>query len=502
MDRMEPFYGDTFTCEEAVRDPGLLDVAGVTGDFDGVWSPSECDVAEEAEEPDTSGRPPRGTFLDETILLREPERSLMVSAIIARIDEQRSRGRKPQVREIENERSLIGCMIANGLRCHWYRRSPVVAHKRMAAGYSNKPHKPEWLSGRALKRAAKLLAEAELVTLSVGRRWTASSYAVTEVLLALAAEHSVTQKSLVLSLHEDDLVRLKGEKPRPCWDNRLWRRVHPKAPRIYFKSTPETDAWRDMLSAYNAFVACQDVSVEVPDAIGARWVDHLNKDDSYSGPPILKPELFRTSVYRVFNDGNAQQPSFDKGGRLVGPWWVNAPKEVRALISINGEPTRELDFRACHPCMLYHERGLEAPEEPYSTPGIAEFERKTGLPQGHLRDFEKWLTQVLINGRGRPDLASRPEDMDFNRSQIRAFASMIKNHHAPIASAFGSRAGVRLMKTESEIALAIVSRAMTEGWAALSIHDSFIAPHSAKDRLRQLMEEEYIKRVGWQPKIN
>jgi hypothetical protein len=499
---MEPFCGDGFAGEEALRDPGLLDVAGVTGDLDGVWCPSECDVADEAEEPDTSERPPKGTFLDEMILLREPEGSAIVSAIIARIDEQRSRGRKPQVREMENERSLIGCMVANGLRCHWYRRSPVVAYKRMAAGYSNKPHRPDWLSGRALKQVVMLLAEAGFVTTTVGRRWTASSYAVTDELLALASEHGIAEQSLLLHLHRDELVRLRGQKPRPYWDIHKWRRVYPKAPRIPFESTQETEAWRDMLSAYNAFLADQSISVEVPDAIGARWVDHLNKDNAYSEPPILKPELFRTSVYRVFNDGEAEQPRFDRGGRLFGPWWANATKEVRALISINGEPTIELDFRACHPCMLYHERGLEAPDEPYSTPGIAEYERKTGLPQGHLRTFEKWLTQVLINGRGRPDLASRPEDVDFNRSQIRAFAAMIKNHHAPIASAFGSGAGVRLMKAESEIALAIVSRAMVEGWVALSIHDSFIAPRSARDRLRQLMEEEYITRVGGQPKID
>jgi hypothetical protein len=502
MDRIEFVHGDDFAEQDGLRDPGLLDVAGVSGDLGGACYPSGYEVADEAEEQDTSERPPKGTFLDETILLREPEGSALVSAVIGRFDERRSRLRKAHQSEIENERNLVRCILANGLRCYWYRSSPVVAYKRMAAGYSEKSHRPTWLSGRALQRSVELLAEAGLATSRVGRRWTASSYVLTEALLTLAAEHGIAEHSLVLTLHREDLVRLKGEKPRPYWDRRMGRLVRPKAPRIYFAPIPATEAWRDMLSAYNSFVAAQKIAVGVSSSMMARWIDHLNQDEEHSGASFVRPELFRTSVYRVFNDGAAEHPSFDKGGRLVGAWWVNAPEEVRARITINEEPTVELDYRACHPRMLYHERGLEAPEEPYSTPEIVNYEREAGLPLGHLRAAEKWLTQVLINGRGRPDLASRPEEINLTPGMARAFAEAIKRHHAPIASAFGSGAGVQLMKTESEIAFGIITRAMAEGWTALSVHDSFIAPHSAEKRLRQLMEEEYIDKLGGQPKIH
>ena len=71
-------------------------------------------------------------------------------------------------------------------------------------------------------------------------------------------------------------------------------------------------------------------------------------------------DLTAKSLHRVFNDGR-----WDHGGRLYGGHWEYAPKARRKLLTINGEPTAELDFKALHPRLLYGRLGLEMASDPY-----------------------------------------------------------------------------------------------------------------------------------------
>ena len=61
----------------------------------------------------------------------------------------------------------------------------------------------------------------------------------------------------------------------------------------------------------------------------------------------------QSDLHRVFN-----RSSFNLGGRLYGAWWENIPKELRQCITINGNPTIELDFPHLHPTLLYIEAGV------------------------------------------------------------------------------------------------------------------------------------------------
>jgi hypothetical protein len=395
-------------------------------------------------------------------------------------------------------------MLANGLRCSWYRLKPLVAYRRKAdAGEYRKTGKPHWFSGAALDRAAQSLAVAGLAVLQRGERGTSSGYSLTPKLLALASELGVSEQSLGMSLQREDLVRLKDVKPKATFDVFERNLVRHKADRIYFEPTAETEEWREGLAAYNQYVGMQDIAVDAPDHVILPWVESLNTIDTHTGAWLRRPELFRTSVYRVFNEGDPISPTFDKGGRLAGAWWLNAPGEARAFITINGEPTVELDYDACHPRMLYHELGLEPEGKLYAIPEVSALELRDGLPPDAYRDYVKWLTQVLINGRTRPDLVPLPKDiLEPEGVKRRDIALAIERRHAPISSAFRSRAGLRLMRTEADIAYAIITKAMAKGWLALSIHDAFIAEASKVDELRNMMIEEYKVRLGYQPKID
>jgi hypothetical protein len=83
-------------------------------------------------------------------------------------------------------------------------------------------------------------------------------------------------------------------------------------------------------------------------------------------PRTLDPESLRFNV--------CFRPDFAHGGR----WYAdvqNLPREDRKTLTINGEPTCELDFSGLHPTMLYHMRGQTLLEKAYAIPGIDSFNR-------------------------------------------------------------------------------------------------------------------------------
>jgi hypothetical protein len=446
----------------------------------------------------------RGTFLDPTIFLGKSHGLALVEAVIDLLAAHRRFRRARQEREVRNELELVNCLLANGLSCLWHRNPPIVSYQRKADAkrYVSK-FKPDWLSAQAVGRAVKLLESAGLVQSQKGNAWreTSSAYVVAPGLLKLADEHCVSDQSLLRRLHREDLVQLKGPKPPPVFDPWTRTLVRPRAERIPFQPTMETEEWRDCLAAYNEFVAGSDIRVDPPSEVIDQWVLELNDDETRVGARFSRPEYFRTALYRVFNDGQIDDPEFNHGGRLVGAWWVNASKDARPYILIDGRPTVELDFDACHPRMLYHELGLEPSFDLYKISEITRLELELGLEPGFYRGGIKWLTQILINGR-RPQQVPPPPDIQLpDKHTIPEMLKIIERHHKPIASAFRTGAGLRLMKAESDIALNVTIKAMQRGALVLPVHDSFVAKEDFRQQLKQLMEEEYQSRMGRKPVI-
>lgn len=445
----------------------------------------------------------KGTFLQENIVLRGDYGEVLIARVMDDIARRRQLKRKRHASEIQHERQLLSCVLANGLRCHWFRITGLVSFQRKAdVEFYNRRNRPAWLSAQSLGRIVERLVEAGLARKQVGRRGVSSGYQLNETLLRIADDCGVSVGSLGIELEREDLVRLKAPRPKRTFDPLTGKVVRHAAERIYFYPTAETEYWRDELSAYNEFVASQDIAIELTNRAVVDWVNSLNNDDLVQGAKLRRPELFRAAIYRVFNDATADNPTFDKGGRLAGGWWMNAPEKVRALVSINGEPTVELDYSACHPRMLYHELGLEGPSDPYQIARVTALEREQGCEAGTYRDVVKWQTQVLINGGSRPDLVAAPSDIPhaskLSLSDIRRF---IREAHEPISSAFRSRAGLRLMKAEADIAFAIISKARRQGWLALPIHDAFIVQSSMEKELRGMMIDEYQTKFGYPPTI-
>lgn len=436
-----------------------------------------------APAPESPFRPAKGTWFDPALDLRHPEGNDLLREVLGRLSTVENRNRKRRLIDERNHRILVRSVLANGLRCYFYRRPHLVAYSRKADGYTDDL---AWLSGRAMARTVDLLSAAGLLDTRLGE-WgeTASTYQIMPMLYNLAQSHGITESGLTLRLPSERLVRL--------------REGNSKTDLVAFTPNDDTRRWIALIDAYNAFLAQQDIALPLSDEDEAVWVAHWNKNRNEDEPCLYRPELIQTDLYRTFN-----HRSFENGGRLYGGWWINTPKALRPKITINGEPTVELDFSGCAIRMLYHERGIDYRDDPYWLETIAAYEAGRGLRPGRYREAIKAMTQALINDRDgkEPERIPLPDGLSFRPAfKRREVRHMIEEKHAAIADAFGTGVGLRLQRKDSDLALNIITELKEQGVVALPIHDSFITISDNKYNLSTVMTKFYQKKFGFYPVI-
>ena len=217
-------------------------------------------------------------------------------------------------------------------------------------------------------------------------------------------------------------------------------------------------------------------------------------------------EMLYPSISAVFSRGN-----FDCGGRLYsivkrGIGWQNLSQEERHTITINGESTVELDFKALHISMLYAIMGIQIKEDPYT------------YFSTEMRSLYKTLMLRLLNARSiRGTLQSiertlwtlkrKPfilgKEMKFLKAVEKfkpnwdKLVSELMAHHKPIRRFFGSDCGVYLQRLDGEMMLRILSTLTTEGIPALPVHDSVIVARSHQKRTIEVMQNVYRRYMGF-----
>lgn len=211
--------------------------------------------------------------------------------------------------------------------------------------------------------------------------------------------------------------------------------------------------------------------------IRKRGADTLNIP--FVGDPTAK------ALYRVFTR------EWTRGGRLYGGWWLNVPKQERLHLTIDGEPTVEIDFGNIHPALLYWARRKPLTKDPYHLPPYS-------------RDLCKETFQRLINGsqkRGGADL-KRPKE--YKQPPGLAFSDFLrayKHHLEEVAECFGRDLGLILQLGDSELAVSILGSLDMQGVIALPIHDSFMVQQRHQTKLLRTMEEIYHERFGLVPTL-
>jgi hypothetical protein len=235
---------------------------------------------------------------------------------------------------------------------------------------------------------------------------------------------------------------------------------------VDYRDNRETRAMRKRLAELNEGLASQEIG------LGTQIIREGDRLDNGGRA--------QAQLHRVFHRGD-----FANGGRFYGGHWQNIPAEGgRDHITINGQPTTEVDYRGLHIRLLYQEVGKPMPTDPYDV-------------DGWPREQVKLALLIAINARSHVSAVRALADAlrgDATVSDPFATADQLikaaKIRHPDIAWALASDAGVRLMRKDSELAERIMLETVRAiGIVPLAVHDSFIVPTANVDTLNETMEE-------------
>lgn len=131
-----------------------------------------------------------------------------------------------------------------------------------------------------------------------------------------------------------------------------------------FEDTKQITLWRKNLQAYNKFIAKQAVCLSLDNAhldylIGRMAHRDFKLDFGFKSnqKKVRVFNFLHVQLRRIFARG-----SFEMGGRFYGGWWQFIPSDYRGYITINGQPTVEVDYSELHPRLMYLQANLAMPE--------------------------------------------------------------------------------------------------------------------------------------------
>lgn len=208
--------------------------------------------------------------------------------------------------------------------------------------------------------------------------------------------------------------------------------------------------------------------------------------------------LSKKSVYRVFNNGSLKQ-----GGRFYGGWWISAPSVVRKYITIQGEPSVELDFSAMHIHLLYAKVGVN-----YATKGEDAYTLETGpyslRDERDDRDLNKLILLTAFNAK-TPELAAsavfdelRTEGKLYqhqirNHEPIKAKLDLLKQKHPRIAHLVARDYGRELQYYDSCVIEKVIHYFTNKNIPVLTVHDSVICQRQHAEMVTNVMWKAFYQ---------
>lgn len=200
---------------------------------------------------------------------------------------------------------------------------------------------------------------------------------------------------------------------------------------------------------------------------------------------INMKQRYATDLYRIF------YKHLGFGGRFYGADHINLPKTLRKSLTIDGEPTVELDYRAMHLALLHALDGAQLEGDPYDIPGIP-------------RDVVKTAVLVLINAENRTS-AIRGLNYAVYRQELTLPPGLRTNElvdrimqRFPTLRFCCPGMWQILQRFESVIMARIIAGLLCGGVLCLPIHDGLIVQRKHEDLARKMMAYCYSETMrGW-----
>jgi hypothetical protein len=266
------------------------------------------------------------------------------------------------------------------------------------------------------------------------------------------------------------------------------RRRKKKKVLLKYMDTPDTTRMRNNIREWNKLLSRHWVDLLLSDSD-----QNIRHSDLVNTPPPFPEDLDlgQPSLSRKFANG-----SFEDGGRFYDGWWQKIPSECRQYITINWEPTRELDYRTMVASILYSIVRQPLEGDAYELDEVDRTEEN--------REIIKDSMFILINataGFDVPDPLPTRSDDPSTRLTWAQLTNAPKRRHAPIARYFGTGIGVKVQRTDSDIAEDVMLSMARQGILVLPVHDSFIVSWRHYERLEIEMGRAYREKLGVDPKI-
>ena len=267
--------------------------------------------------------------------------------------------------------------------------------------------------------------------------------------------------ALISAVSEAQIARAK------CRPRELVRLRNRDKQLVDYRETENTSRMRRVLAEQNEAVGSIDIHLSGPEI----WLD---------GAVLRVGENIRlfpaqSCVYRIFND------DWKHGGRAYGGWWQNAPKNIRAMIQIDGQSSIEEDHAQLHPRLLYARAGRDLPGDAYT------------LPEWDRRLCKKAFNVMLNANNYQSARAVIASEIGGENAYQRAALLIreMKKRHAAVRDYFHTGIGLSLQNEDAAMAEYVLKRLLKRGIVALPIHDSFVVQDRHFDHLKEAMDDSF-----------
>ncbi|WBU53578.1 hypothetical protein [Paracoccus sp. SCSIO 75233] len=208
-------------------------------------------------------------------------------------------------------------------------------------------------------------------------------------------------------------------------------------------------------------------------------------------------------IYRCFNNADADNFDFNKGGRLYGKF-QEMSRNDRQKIRIDGEPVTELDLKASHLSILYAWIHNAIPErDPYVFEGLPRPVVKLVIT-AMIGKGENYLNRWPQKGRQELSAQLKLTPQQFSRKYpIQEVQKRILKRHSVLHQLEpGTLDWADLQFTESKVLIGAILRLGKEhDIAALPVHDSLIVRQDQAELAEQMFSDSFLKIVGTTPTI-
>ncbi|QWV98641.1 hypothetical protein KP005_04965 [Geomonas nitrogeniifigens] len=303
----------------------------------------------------------------------------------------------------------------------------------------------------------------------------------------LVGQYQITPE-MIGAYIEDEVLVLRGAP------------VNGVKPKLKVPKNNESQRMARLIRQYNTLLERTHIDVDV-ECMTYKDRDELVAqlaDMNVPGRKRIILKLSNKSVYRVFNNGSLKQ-----GGRFYGGWWISAPSIVRKYITINGDPTVELDFSAMHIHLLYAKVGIN-----YADKGVDAYTLELGpyslRDERDDRDLNKLILLTAFNAKTPTKAASavfnelRKEGKLYqyqvrDHKLIKAKLDLLKKKHPHIASLVANDYGRELQYYDSCVVEKVISYFIRKGIPVLTVHDSVICQVQHADTVMNVMYNAFYQ---------